>query len=190
MTRTLLVALLFPIALDAQSRADGPISKGSMIVGGSAGVSITDPEGSTPSTTSISVFPSILYFVAPRLALGGSVGLSYASSDNSSTNGWSLGPAVRYYIAEPTATMLPFVGASALFGKQKFSSGGNPDITGTTTMLEGVGGITWLLVPHVGLNGELFVNHRKIETSGTPVVISDAKQLVYGLRLGISAFVF
>lgn len=188
--RLLFSALLFPLALHAQSSDTGPIDKGSKLVGGSASVAVTDDEN-TSAVTSVTVSPNVLFFVAPRFAVGGLVGVAYSSSDNSSSTNWTLGPALRYFIAEPKATMLPFVGASVQFGRGSFSSGTSSDVTVTNLGFEGVAGITWMLARHVGLDGELFAQRTTFKASGGALpTTSEFSSNRFGVRFGISAFVF
>jgi hypothetical protein len=186
-SRFLFLALMLPLSLQGQAADTGAISRGSLLIGGSASVTHSKNDA-PPAVLSVVVSPDLLYFVKTRLAVGGQVGLSYSTSDTFSSTGWSLGPAVQYFFAEPTATMLPFVGASFGIGRSTTSAGSGPDVTFTTTAYEGVGGIMWLLVPHVGVSGELFGRRSKFKSGGPTT--SENTQTVFGLRFGISAFVF
>jgi hypothetical protein len=188
MKRAFLATFLLPFALGAQTPA-GPISKGSMLVDGSAGFSHNSSSGSQSSTT-ISVSPEVLYFVATRLAVGGQLGLSYSKASNSSIRSWSLGPAARYYFAQPEARTLPFVGVAAAYGSSSFSPASGTDSDQISTMLEGVGGITRMLARHVGISGELFAAWRNNEVKSGAGPSSDFTQTTFGLRFSISAFVF
>jgi hypothetical protein len=190
MKSKLVVAFLLPVALSAQTPTS-PIAKGSMLVGGSASLSLVDDDGGSDAVLSVSVLPNVLFFAANRFAIGGQLGLTYSSSDDFSATGWALGPAFRYFIAEPSAKTLPFVGASFTIGRTTISAGTGPNVNLSTTGFEGVAGITWLLVPHVGFDGELFARRATFESSGGGVpVTSENTQTAFGLRFGISAFVF
>ena len=92
--------LVISTPLAGQSAPDAPTDRGSRIIGGTASVSHTSGGG---GSTGISVAPSLLYFLADRVALGGGVGLGYSDHDNGSTTSWRLGPEVRFYFVPPPA---------------------------------------------------------------------------------------
>ena len=181
--------LLMPSILAAQTKPTSAISKGSKLVGGSASLTRLDRDEGAPSTTSIQVSPFLLFFTADRVAVGGSVSIGHSSTEGASVTNWSIGPEARYFFAQPGATTLPFVGLSYRYGKTSFSSGGT-DSDATNTVLDGSGGITWLLTPHVGLTGELFLTRTTFKSDAGGGFTFDDTQLLYGVRFGISAFVF
>ena len=106
--------------LAAQSRPavpTGPTDRGSKLVGGSASVSHSD-EGNGQTATSYQVTPYVLFFVMPRLALGGQAGINYATFESGTSIGgghsfgWLLGPAMRWHFPTSSIKLLPFVGVN------------------------------------------------------------------------------
>lgn len=186
-SRGLLALMFAATASSATAQTPNPATEpGSMMVGGTA--SLTRQEADDFSATTISLQPEVLFFVKSRLAIGGSLGLSRSSSGDATTTGWSLGPAAKYFFATSSSSTLPFLGASVHVdgvttdvgtGEAKFNGWG----------FEPVAGITWLLASHVGLTGEAFFNRRFISTEFTGST-SESASSVYGVRFGITAFVF
>lgn len=187
LSRLALISLVAAAPLAAQK---SPIGQGTWIVGGSASLVGSHQNGGR-NTTSFSIAPLGLRFVAPHVALGGNVLLGYTSS--SFASGWSygLGPSIRYYFGEPTAKTFPFVSGSVI-GQwvnstiKNPSTGQNPDVDSHQIVLDGSVGITQMLATHVGLTGELFYDHRDSKSGS----LISATVHDYGFRFGITAFVF
>ena len=91
-------------------------------------------------------------------------------------------------MGEPSAKLLPFVGGSVGFGTTHTESG-TFEFTGTQRALELVGGATQMLARNVGLTGELFVQRTNFEVE-TGTTTSDNTTTTFGLRFGVSAFLF
>jgi hypothetical protein len=185
--RLALISLVVAAPLAAQK---SPIGEGTWIVGGSASLVGSHQNGGT-NTTSFSIAPLGLRFLAPRVAVGGNVLLGYSS--NSFASGWSygIGPSLRYYFGDPTGKTFPFVSGSVI-GQWANSTlkhpatNQDPDVDSHVVLLDASVGITQMLATHVGLTGELFYDHRDAK-SGTLIT---ATVHDYGLRFGITAFVF
>ena len=181
------VALLLPCALAAQTPTN-PTDKGSMIVDGFASFGRSGGDG--PSATHVSINPEVLFFVAPGVAVGGSLGLSHTSNEGSSSDfsSWVVGPALKYFFVRGDEKTLPFVGAMIGFGKTSSSS--NFELT--QTRAEATGGLTWMLARHVGLIGEAYFMSftTKIEDTSAPTPIPSTTSNDLGVRFRVSAFVF
>jgi opacity protein-like surface antigen len=182
------VILALPVA--AQSR--GPTDKGSILVAGSASIvrSTSEVGDVEVKTTGVSLNPSLLFFIAPKFAIGGQLGLSRVSNDDGDATSWLLGPAARLYFGEPSARTLPYVGAGVSFGgfstddddsDQNFSS----DLWG----FEGVAGLTWMVSRQVGITGEAFFERATIE-SDDAVFSAEQTRTDFGIRFGFAAFLF
>ena len=190
---TIVAALAFtivPALVAAQTAPAVPsaVSKGSKLISGSAQLSRSTSE-SGDGVTSMGVFPSVLFFVSDRFAAGGELSLSRTSSEGFSTNAWSLGPAVRYFLGATNPRLLPFVGASVDFGRTSTESGGS-DFEANFFSAEGVAGFTRLLNDNVGLNVEAFVRSNKQEsTPPAPLPSSESTITFFGVRFGVSAFI-
>ena len=186
-SRGLLAVILATTATSATAQTSNPATQpGSMLVGGTA--SLTRQEADDFSSTTISIQPEVLFFVKSRLAIGGSLGLSRGSAGDATTTAWSLGPAAKYFFSTSSSTTLPFLGASVHVNGATTDLGtGEAKVNGWG--FEPVAGITWLLASHVGLTGEAFFNRRFISTEFTGST-SDNASSTYGVRFGITAFVF
>jgi len=168
-----------------------PVGKGSWIIGGSAGVSSQKTDGADGSTTVISVAPSALYFVSPGVAIGGALSLGYFNNPQGSGTSFGIGPSIRYYFGDRTGKTLPFVSATIAPTWQstdpKNSTAANT--SSRNLEIEGTIGLTHLLVPHVGITGEAYYDHRSFESDrGDLHVTQDS--YAFGVRFGITAFVF
>jgi hypothetical protein len=178
--------------LGAQQKS--PIGKGGWIVGGSAGLSHTNNDGG-PGTTNLALAPFGLYFFAPRLALGGTVSLAYASTSvaNADSHDSFVGiePTIRYFFGDPAGKLFPYLNASIGPSWESFhiDNGNNNDQTVHGLDVTGSAGLMQMLSTHVGLTGELFYSHQHRSTDfGTSSSTNNRSS--YGLRFGFSAFVF
>ena len=176
-----------PLAAFAQS---SPLVAGSMIVSGSASLVHTTTEGSGTSTTTLSLAPSALWFVAPHLAVGGSVLLGYSSSGNNSSSNFGVGPSARFFFSE-SAPWLPFLSATAAPTRGSSHIGGvNVDDSGLT--LDGSLGLTRMVGGEVGFTGEAFYTRRKTSQdigSIQDVGSTSTSSNEFGIRFGVTAFI-
>ncbi|HJQ20499.1 MAG TPA: hypothetical protein VJ867_09145 [Gemmatimonadaceae bacterium] len=186
------LSLITPAVAAGQQKPRNAIDRGSMLVGGSASLSRTTIEDF--SETIISVAPELLYFVRPGAALGGAVGVSYSQMQGGGSDwGWRVGPAVRWFFAQPDSVRkaLPFVGANVGLAGNRTDLGGGDNITGTGWTAEGSAGITWMVSRQVGLTGTLYLDHVSSKASSTLFPTSETTSATnYGLRFGFDAFVF
>lgn len=181
--------LLLAAPVAAQS-AVGPTERGSVMLAGSASLSRSDIEGN--KTTSISLQPNVLYFVANRVAIGGQLGVGYSDRENGETTAWTLGPAARLYFGGSGSKTLPYLGVAVLFGSastetdEPIASESDASLWG----IEGVAGLTFMVSRQVGIAAELFVNRDENEfDTGTSATVTTTATS-FGLRVGIAAFVF
>jgi hypothetical protein len=154
------------------------VDRGSLLVGGSAGWSSASTGGSDGSRFStLMLNPSVLYFVAPGLALGGDATLvRYARDDNSSTSA-GIGPAIAYYFGGARRPVYPFVSANVQYAHNSslgdsYSTWGYMGSAGAVAMLDDA----------VGINGSLYFRNDRDNL--------DEWHNTVGLAFGISAFVF
>ena len=142
--------------------------------------------------SSVSLSPQCLYFLAPRLALGGTVNLGYARTASSYSAVYGIGPAIQYYLAGPTAKTLPFVGASwtPVFDREHVDATSfAPAFDGRAlnSRYEATAGVTQLLVDHVGLSATGYLA-RVTDSYGASQ--PGAGWTVFGIRFGITAFLY
>jgi len=161
--------LLMPMSASAQSY---PVDRGSWIVGGSASLTSRSTGFNDERQTSLLINPEAQYFVIPNLAVGGSAGIFFFSFDDDSETSVFLGPAVSYYIGGPNRRLYPFVSGTVRFDVEEFTDS-------ATLLLEGGG--AYMVARNVALTGTLFYN-AQLEDMGD--------QNSFGLRFGVSAFVF
>lgn len=160
--------LLVSAALSAQTM------QGQWMVGGDAGFNSTTPvhDGTSgDATTTISINPTLGYFVIDNLAVGLNLGFTTVTDQGSQ---FVVGPLVRYYFVN--------LGESAkLFGQGRFNFvSTSPDqgdsVSGTQW---GIGvGLAWFLNPHVALEGILEYS------STTPNSDFDIKSNNIGFNIG------
>jgi len=192
MRRTIVVLTFVGLALPAAAQSRGPTDKGSILVAGSASIARSTSEVGDieVKTTGVSLNPSLLFFIAPKFAIGGQLGLSRVSNDDGDATSWLLGPAARLYFGEPSARTLPYVGASVSFGG--FSSDdneSNQNFSSDVWGLEVSAGLTWMVSREVGSTGEAFFERATIENDNA-VFTSKQKRTDFGIRFGFAAFLF
>ncbi len=160
----LAVSLWLPVVAFGQA---SPIDKGSLIVGGNANLSAPSNGFNGDRSFNLTVSPSVQYFVAPGLALGGGVTLGVLGKRFAG----GIGPKVSYFFkGKEERALYPFVSASASYFRAFGSDSGVADVSG---------GAVLMIAKNVGLTGEAFY---------TQDLSDEANNL--GLRFGITAFVF
>lgn len=189
--RRSLTFLALLVAVPASARSQGPVDKGSILVAGTALISrsTTKVANQETTTTGMSLNPSLLFFVAPRFAVGGQLGLSRLSYDGGSASSWQVGPAARLFFAPSSARTLPFAGAGVTLGRATSTN----EVTDTRSTndgwsAEGVVGLTAMVSRQVGITGEAYFERSSSEQGG--VASLDVKRTDIGLRFGVSAFLF
>ncbi len=192
--------LLAPMIQKIQGQ-ESPIQKGSVVVGGTADISHTEPVGGGSGLTIVSAFPRVGYFVVNGLALSLNGRFRRTSAedqanvrDQTSTE-WGIGPGVSYYVATPFPRLFPFVSARVLYNKtsthaELVPAGTVIESRITTVVWLGSVGALFMLGKHVGLTSEAFYqrNNNTVRTGASAE--SDSKSNTYGLQWGITAFIF
>ena len=190
-SRAALVAAGFAlVASVAHAQAKGPIGQGSWIVGGTAGWSHSAIDGAPNATSTFTLAPSGLYFVRPHIAIGGAAATGYSATGSEHIWTYGIGPDVRYYFGDMSGKLFPFIRADMQPVWSRMSTaGGGADAHQHRWSYEGSAGLTQMLATHVGLTGELFYATARAtqELSTTTATVTSSS---YGIRFGISAFVF
>jgi hypothetical protein len=179
--------LLSPLPLAAQTSTH-PLHAGTWIVGGSAELSTFRDVGNDNRYNTLELAPRVLRFVTPHLAVGGSSTFRYEWNDLSHYTTVGIGPTVAYYFASAPKRLLPSLNL-LVFPAQTTGRGGSQSRKDTEVVFDGAFALTYLIVPHVGINAAAFYrwNHFRVrydQFDGS----NDAES--YGLRFGFSAFVF
>lgn len=170
----------------AGAQTSSPIDRGSKIIAGSAGWSRTTPERGS-AETSISLSPSVLYFVRPHLAVGGSLTGAYDRRTPVTSTGFGIGPEVRYYDGALTDRTLTFIRASLVPTWEHFKTDQGVKADVTTWRSDFGAGIAQLIATHVALNGEVFYAK---SWARRPQIDDASSTSAFGLRFGLTAFVF
>ena len=181
---------LYPAAAQAQDYAT---DKGSFLIGGAASLSSSGNDFEGGRSTTLSIAPSAQYFVIPGLAVGGTIGWAYASYEDFSFSTLNVGPRLSYYFGRSAQNIYPFVSAAVGYLRSSSDSGAF-DQTASGTQFDVSGGATFMIARNVGLTGELFYTQRSEETDTDVGLLGDITTAFgsdsFGLRFGISAFVF
>jgi hypothetical protein len=188
--RTHLVAtilLLSSVSVGAQVSTH-PLHRGTWILGGSGTISSFRDVGNDSRYTVVELLPTALFFVSPHVALGASSALSYANGGGGHVTTLSIGPTLNYFFGAAPSRLLPFVGLRGAAGRTRYTSE-NQSQTNTDLTVDGSVGITYLLVPHVGLNGAAYYRRTHSRVRG-PFFDGSNDSEDFGLRFGFSAFVF
>lgn len=150
--------------------------KGSILIGGNAGFTSTNFSGDF-NVTVFSLSPLAGFFVSDRVAVGGSVGVSFFGGDAEGSS-VRLSPLVRYYFNGS--------GSTRFFGQgnvnwQNTNPGGNLDSESAFGFGLGVG-LDYFFNEHVALEAVLGYDSLKgeddEEATGT-----------FGVTVGVSAFI-
>lgn len=150
-------------------------SKGSVMIGGSAGINSYKYE--EYSSTTIRLSPFAAFFIADQIAIGGSLGLEFRGGDADGST-FSIGPIGRYYVNND--------GDARFFGQvgiqySVIDLGGNSD--SFSNFGWGVAaGVDWFLNPNVALEAALSYTSDKDEDAEE----SDSN---IGLNIGVAAFI-
>jgi len=200
MTAALLGALILPPTLVAAQHA--AVDRGTLLLGGSAGVSGRHEDGSDQDRFSISVAPSVGIFLARGLAVGGFTSFGYSKFDGTTLHTWGVGPALTYYFPLLRGFAYPFLEVQTSFTwNSSHSTAVYPvdvvvvaDRSGTAVQVRPSAGLLFMVVSHVGIRGELYLSRSwttsETEVTGMPATSTELNTTTYGLAFGVTAFVF
>ncbi len=164
-----LTTLLFAcMQLQAQTQ------QGSMMIGGNAGFA-NSSQGDF-SITTVSINPSIGYFVIDKLAVGASVGISFFSGDLLEGTSFGVGPFARYYFTDGS-NIRPFGQVGFDWSSFKPKEGDSQSNTGFDV---GVGA-SLFLNDHVAIDGIIGYNSMKADGE-------DDSTNTFGITFGVQAF--
>lgn len=189
MKKALLVAVLLMI-LVANVYAESPTDKGVYSLSGSISYSHTNKDGGT----SLSIFPTFLYFVYPNLAVGSSIIYWDFKTDNSENKMYGIGPVVRYYFWKDT--IYPFASVEYTYTKTKAendSLGSSVSSSGHGTDLALGLGIDYFLSKNVALEPivRYTFSHDTANGAsfGSTTNSSNRTETIF-IGIGINAFIF
>lgn len=186
MSRYLVVLALFVGLASPALAQEYAIDKGSWVLDGT--ISFTSSGGELNENAqgdrlnSASLAPSVLYFVAPGLALGGTLDVGYSSQGDFSATTIGIGPEIAYFFGAPESSVYPFVASRV--GYFSLSTEGF-DASGITF---GFGaGVSAMLSPSVALIIQGTYNVRNVSVDQLNETFSGNQ---FGLSMGVAAFLF
>ncbi len=176
--------------------AETPIDKGSMILNGS--VYFMSQSGDAYKDTAdnsvavIGIMPSVGYFVAPSIMVGGEILFWNQSWGDCKWTDFGVGPMVGYYFnldatrTEVKGAIYPYVKGFFWYGQEKYDDG--TDETTTDVMaFGGEGGGVFMLSNAVGLNASVQFWSESYKPDGADESISGTTLQV---GAGITAFLW
>jgi hypothetical protein len=107
-----LLVLTLPSVVTAQEYA---VDKGSMIVRGSASILSAGGEARASRVTQISLAPGLAYFVAPHVAIGGTLRILTSSAGSGTDTQIGIGPSISYHFGTAESKTFPFIEFSTDF---------------------------------------------------------------------------
>lgn len=175
----ILFVLMFflPFQLFSQDYA---VDKGSFILGGSAGFlsqggDLTGDE----RVTTITLNPSIHFFVVPNFAIGADIVFLNVSVAGESGSIFSIGPSLGYFFGHKNSSAYPFLRGSFIFQSVSDSY--------TETDFKFGGGVVAMVAKNVGIVTEGFYMIQSLKPEGFDESISGN---TFGVQMGIAAFIF
>jgi outer membrane protein len=185
----LFTAVLFvlPVCLYAQSFA---VDKGSIMAGGTAGYMMQsgdlyenfDGDGQT----TISINPTLGYFVMPNLAVGIDFLYENWSQGDDKSNTLGIGPGVAYFLGGSGSDMYPFIAAGYTFGSYS-SEGANYKSEGSASVIPISVGVVKMVAKNVGVTAQVSYLMESMKpkdadeaTKGTTILIG----------IGVDTFIF
>ena len=202
MKKAIIILAMALLLAATVSSAEGPVDKGSMIVGGEVSFSSHGGDAYENSdgdgVTNIGFSPFLAYFVAPSIAVGGEVLYNKSSQGDWSASTFGVGPTVAYFFnldatrTEVKGTVYPYVQAFFKYGKYTSGSGDN-DHKETVTYFGGKGGIMYMLTDHWAVNANLNYqseNYKQTEPEVPEGEDDSVSGNTLGFNVGVTAFLF
>ena len=173
----LVATLCLGLAPAVSAQAGFPVQRGSVSLGGTAGLS-SQSTGGDDRITVLALAPSALYFVADGLGIGGTVSYQGVHDGDEWGHFLGLGPRVAYYLGGPESRVYPYAQAGLFYttSDQDIQSLGGDVAAGALVMLSRA----------VGLNAEAYYETQSVSFGG----FQDQDRNAFGLRAGITAFVY
>ena len=195
------IALLSLVLVTATHAQEAPTDQGVYVLDGSASFRSQGGDlygADDDRQTTVSFQPAGLYLIAPNVAVGGELRISRSSQDAGNTTTLGLGPSATYYLGEPEAPVLPFVGANLLLLRSTSSTdlgtidiGGPVDLGTAEVTLTGLAfdiqaGFTYMLARNVGVTTAAFFLYERLGSDDAEAQTGNT----VGVQVGITAFIF
>ncbi len=193
-TLTCMAAIL--LLAGAVMAAETPVDKGSMILGGTAyftgqsGDWYENADGD--GVTTIGFVPSVGYFVAPSIMIGGEIQFINLSQGDYKMTTFGIGPTVGYYFnldatrTEAKGAIYPYIKGFFIYGQQKYDDG-TDDYTTDLMAFGAQGGGGFMLANAIGLGASVKFQSDSYKPEGADESISGTTLQV---GVGITAFLW
>jgi len=187
--KVFLSVVLFFFFASTVFAGDYAVDKGSALVSGTfsfanASGDLYEEDGN--SATTISLNPSVLYFVIPNFAVGGNFLLAHTSQGDASMSALAIGPKVAYFIGGPNSKVYPYFGAGFAYVRQSVSLGGGDDFTISGTKISLGAGAAVMVKPHWALVFEGAYNLDNMKPENEESVSGN----IFAVSVGIAGFIF
>lgn len=177
------ILLLVPLGVSAQ---EGPISKGSKVVGGSASFASLGGDlyenGDGDRLTSLALSPAALFFVSDGLALGGTLTVERESQGDFDATTLGLGPTVAYYFGEADSDSYPFLSGTVSYANLSTSG-----VDASGFGFNATAGIVFMLSRTVGLTAAATYRIENLEVDQANDSFGGN---TFAIALGIDAFLY
>jgi hypothetical protein len=176
MKRIIFLLLLFFYFNQTHSQ----ITKGNLLIGGSASFESTSYSGDDDNkTTIVQVMPNAGYFFMDKLAGGLRVSFAYKSNDGDYFRDLGIGPFARYYFLPATKTTNLFLEGHFLYGSEKYK-GFDAE---SKTRFGAAAGPAFFLNQHIAIEAMLY--WQSVKHAG-----DEGRYNTVGLAVGIQAHLF
>lgn len=180
------VIILSAILLSSEvvSSQSFPIDQGSMMIGGGAGFRSSGSEDSERIMT-VSVTPSFGYFVYKGLMLGIGLELQNQLQGGDSITSLGIGPSISYFFGNEDSVIYPFVEIEGVYSNVSYDNIVVAVLYGEVSV-----GSVYMISNSVGAFASLYAQFNKLTFSqhGREDIYSTGNE--FGLRLGVTAFIF
>jgi len=143
------------------ARTSFAVDRGSLGISGMASIRVADgklyEDTAGDPLVSLSFMPSIFYFIAPNLAVGGDLVLEHTFQGDDSASMYGIGPGILYAFGNAESSTYPYIGAS--FAHVTYENSISGEVDGRQIRLGGGLFILPSSQQHIGLRLEAGVTY-------------------------------
>jgi len=187
-TRSVFVMVLLAavISLANAAWADGPIDKGSYMIGGLLGVAFFGGElyGDPDDAYQIRIELDWQRFFVPKLAIGLRGLFDYEQANENKKTMRGIGPVASYYLGLVDKNTYAFIEGSFMYTFINLDTGSDVEITSLT--YEASIGFAQFLVKNIALVGKLEYRHTTLDYDSD----EDLEENEFGVAFGLRAFIY
>lgn len=173
------LALLLILSASSLAQESYAISRGSVILGGTAGISSYGDDKSKDRDTDIQINTSVSYFFVSHLAAGGTFNLNrHRSLDRTSPVSYGIGPTIGYYFGNQSSKAFPYLSSSLLWV-------GQSNLYSSRTW-RFASGFALMIAKNVAITNEAFYSTSTINNEEGFL----SKNNIFGLQFGFGVLLF